>query len=84
MLFSYCNIDSGSWTGNGWMTYQNTILDTTILGDTINVTTNNFPVYFNINLLKPEAGTITFSSPFFEELFMEHALEYCNGDNIFN
>ncbi len=84
MLFSSCNVDSSNWGGNGWMTYQTTILDTTIIGDTITTTTNNFPVYFNMDLLEPNSGRIIFSSPLFEDLSMKHALKYCNGNNIFN
>ena len=84
MLFSSCNLDSNTWFGNGWMTFQTTVLDTTILGDTINITNNNFPVYFNMNLIDPESGKIEFSSPLFEDLRLKHALQYCSGNNIFN
>ena len=66
------------------MTFQTTVLDTTILGDTINTTNNNFPVYFNMNLLDPESGKIEFSSLLFEDLRLKHALQYCSGNNIFN
>ena len=66
------------------MTFQTTILDTTILGDTINTTKNNFPVYFDMTLLNPESGKIVFSSPLFEDLRLKHALQYCSGNNIFN
>ena len=34
MLFSACSIDSLYWDANGWMTYQFTVLDTTVNGDT--------------------------------------------------
>ena len=84
MLFSSCNLDSNTWDGNGWMTFQTTILDTTILGDTINTANNNFPVYFNMKLIDPESGKIEFSSPMFEDLRLKHALQYCNGSDIFN
>ena len=84
MLFSSCNLDSNSWVGNGWMTFQTTVLDTTILGDTINTTNNNFPVYFDMRLMDPESGKIEFSSPLFEDLRLKHALQYCNGNDIFN
>ena len=63
MLFSSCNLDSNTWAGNGWMTFQTTVLDTTILGDTVNITNNNFPVYFDMRLLDPQSGEIDFSSP---------------------
>ena len=55
MLFSACNIDSSSLVGNGWMTYQTTILDTTINGDTIRPTNNNFPIYFDMDLKNPNS-----------------------------
>ena len=84
MLFSSCNLDSNTWDGNGWMTFQTTVLDTTILGDTINTANNNFPVYFNMKLIEPESGKIEFSSPMFEDLRLKHALQYCNGSDIFN
>ena len=84
MLFSSCNLDSNEWAGSGWMTFQTTVLDTTILGDTINATSNNFPVYFDMKLLDPESGKIEFSSPLFEDLRLQHALQYCNGIDIFN
>ena len=84
MLFSSCNLDSNTWAGNGWMTFQTTILDTTILGDTVNITNNNFPVYFDMRLLDPQSGEIDFSSPLFEDLRLKHALQYCNGNDIFN
>ena len=84
MLFSSCNLDSNIWAGSGWMTYQTTVLDTTILGDTINSTSNNFPVYFDMNLLQPESGVINFSSPLFEDIKLKHAIKYCNGNLIFN
>ena len=84
MLFSSCNLDSNTWSGNGWMTFQTTVLDTTILGDTVNITNNNFPVYFDMRLLDPQSGKIDFSSPLFEDLTLKHALQYCNGNDIFN
>ena len=84
MLFSSCNLDSNTWAGNGWMTFQTTVLDTTILGDTVNITNNNFPVYFDMRLLDPQSGEIDFSSPLFEDLTLRHALQYCNGNDIFN
>ena len=84
MLFSSCNIDSLSWDGNGWMTFQTTILDTTINGDTLETTNNNFPVYFNLNLLDPLSGSITFSSMLFESLSIQHSLQFCNGNAIFD
>ena len=84
LLFSSCNLDSNTWDGNGWMTFQTTVLDTTILGDTINTANNNFPVYFNMKLIDPESGKIEFSSPMFEDLRLKHALQYCNGSDIFN
>ena len=84
MLFSSCNLDSNTWAGNGWMTFQTTVLDTTILGDTVNITNNNFPVYFDMRLLDPQSGEIDFSSPLFEDLRLKHALQYCNGNDIFN
>ncbi len=84
MLFSACNIDSSSLVGNGWMTYQTTILDTTINGDTIRPTNNNFPIYFDMNLKNPNSGSISFSSPLFDNLSIQHSLKYCNGNDIFN
>ena len=84
MLFSSCNIDSISWDGNGWMTFQTTILDTTINGDTLETTNNNFPIYFNLNLLDPLSGSITFSSILFESLSIQHSLQLCNGNAIFD
>tara|TARA_A100001015_G_scaffold74659_1_gene82886 strand:+ start:50 stop:451 length:402 start_codon:yes stop_codon:yes gene_type:complete len=84
MLFSSCNIDSISWDGNGWMTFQTTILDTTINGDTLETTNNNFPIYFNLNLLDPLSGSITFSSILFESLSIQHSLQFCNGNAIFD
>ena len=84
MLFSSCNIDSLSWDGNGWMTFQTTILDTTINGDTLETTNNNFPIYFNLNLLDPLSGSITFSSILFESLSIQHSLQFCNGNAIFD
>ena len=84
MLFSSCNLDSSSWSGNGWMTFQTIVLDTTTLGDTINTANNNFPVYFDMKLSDPESGKIEFSSPMFEDLRLKHALQYCNGNDIFN
>ena len=84
MLFSSCNVDSSTWDGNGWMTYQTTVLDTTINGDTLETTSNNFPVYFNLDLLDPLSGSITFSSPLFESISIQHSLQFCNGNAIFD
>ena len=84
MLFSACNIDSSSLVGNGWMTYQITILDTTVNGDTIKPINNNFPVYFDMDLNNPNSGSISFSSPLFDKLTMRHSLKFCNGNDIFN
>ena len=84
MLFSACNIDSISLVGNGWMTYQTTVLDTMINGDTISQINNNFPVYFDMNLKNPDEGEIEFSSPLFDNLSMQHSLKFCNGNDIFN
>tara|TARA_A100000164_G_scaffold299947_1_gene274719 strand:- start:6 stop:809 length:804 start_codon:yes stop_codon:yes gene_type:complete len=84
MLFSSCNVDSSTWDGNGWMTYQTTVLDTTINGDTLETTSNNFPVYFNLDLLDPQSGSITFSSPLFESISIQHSLQFCNGNAIFD
>ena len=79
-----CNIDSSSFVGNGWMTYQTTILDTTVNGDTIRPTNNNFPIYFDMDLKNPNSGSISFSSPLFDNLSMQHSLKFCNGNDIFN
>ena len=32
----------------------------------------------------PQSGEIDFSSPLFEDLRLKHALQYCNGNDIFN
>jgi len=85
MLFSSCSVDSVLWTGNGWMTYEYTILDTTINGDTIkNVEQFPFPVYYSLDISDPDDGEISFSSPLFEPINIGHALKYCNGDFIFD
>ena len=84
MLFSACSIDSLYWDANGWMTYQYTILDTTINGDTINTSKNHFPVYYMLDVSNPTDGQITFSSPLFNNIELEHSLKYCNGNAIFN
>ena len=84
MLFSACNIDSISLLGSGWMTYQTTVLDTTVNGDTVSKINNNFPVYFDMDLKNPDSGKIEFSSPLFDNLSMQHSLKFCNGNNIFN
>jgi len=84
MLFSACNIDSIALVGSGWMTYQTTILDTTVNGDTISSVYNNFPIYFDMDLKDPSEGKISFSSPLFDKLSMQHSLKFCSGDSIFN
>ena len=84
MLFSACSIDSLYWDANGWMTYQYTVLDTTVNGDTINTSTNHFPVYYSLSIADPSAGSISFSSPLFDEIDIEHSLKYCNGNLIFD
>jgi hypothetical protein len=66
------------------MTYQYTVLDTTVNGDTINTSTNHFPVYYSLNIADPSAGSISFSSPLFDEIVIEHSLKYCNGNLIFD
>ena len=84
MLFSACSIDSLYWDANGWMTYQYTVLDTTVNGDTINTSTNHFPVYYSLSIADPSAGSISFSSPLFDEIDIEHSLKYCNCNLIFD
>ena len=84
MLFSACSIDSIYWDANGWMTYQYTVLDTTVNGDTINTSENHFPVYYSLDMSDPSGGEITFSSPLFNSIAIEHSLKYCNGNLIFN
>ena len=84
MLFSACSIDSLYWDANGWMTYQYTVLDTTVNGDTINTSPNHFPVYYSLSIADPSAGSISFSSPLFDEIDIEHSLKYCNGNLIFD
>ena len=84
MLFSACSIDSFYWDANGWMTYQYTVLDTTINGDTINTSKNHFPVYYSLDIADPSNGEIGFSSPLFKTIEIEHSLRYCNGNLIFN
>ena len=84
MLFSACSIDSLDWDANGWMTFQYTILDTTINGDTINSSKNHFPVYYSLDISDPSSGEISFSSPLFNKISIEHSLKYCNGSPIFD
>ena len=84
MLFSACSIDSLYWDANGWMTYQYTVLDTTVNGDTINTLRNHFPVYYSLSIADPSAGSISFSSPLFDEIDIEHSLKYCDGNLIFD
>ena len=84
MLFTACSIDSLYWDANGWMTYQYTVLDTTVNGDTVNTSTNHFPVYYSLNIADPSAGSISFSSPLFDEIDIQHSLKYCDGNLIFD
>jgi len=84
MLFSACSVDSLYWDANGWMTYQYTVLDTTVNGDTINTSNNHFPVYYSLDISDPSSGEISFSSPLFNSISIEHSLKYCNGNPIFN
>ena len=84
MLFSACSVDSFYWDANGWMTYQYTVMDTTVNGDTINTSTNHFPVCYSLDISDPSSGEISFSSPLFNDINMEHSLKYCNGNLIFD
>ncbi|MEC7855156.1 MAG: hypothetical protein VYC61_00305 [Candidatus Neomarinimicrobiota bacterium] len=84
MLFSACSVDSLYWDANGWMTFQYTVLDTTINGDTMNSSTNHFPVYYSLDISDPSSGEISFSSPLFNSINIEHSLKYCNGNLIFD
>ena len=84
MLFSACSVDSFYWDANGWMTYQYTVMDTTVNGDTINTSNNHFPVYYSLDISDPSSGEISFSSPLFNDINMEHSLKYCNGNLIFD
>ena len=84
MLFSACSVDSLYWDANGWMTFQYTVLDTTINGDTMNTSTNHFPVYYSLDISDPSSGEISFSSPLFNSIHIEHSLKYCNGNLIFD
>ena len=84
MLFSACSVDSFYWDANGWMTYQYTVLDTTVNGDTISISNNHFPVYYSLDISDPSSGEISFSSPLFNSINLEHSLKYCNGNLIFD
>ena len=84
MLFSACSVDSFYWDANGWMTYQYTVVDTTVNGDTISTSTNHFPVYYSLDISDPSSGGISFSSPLFNSINIEHSLKYCNGNLIFD
>ncbi len=84
MLFSACSVDSFYWDANGWMTYQYTVLDTTVNGDTISTSNNHFPVYYSLDISDPSSGEISFSSPLFNSINLEHSLKYCNGNLIFD
>jgi len=84
MLFSACSVDSLYWEANGWMTYQYTVVDTTVNGDTINTSTNHFPVYYTLDISDPSSGGISFSSQLFNSIHIEHSLKYCNGNLIFD
>ena len=59
-------------------------IDTANNGDTINTSTNHFPVYYSIDISDPSAGKILFSSPLFDEIDIEHSLKYCDGNLIFD
>ena len=84
MLFSESSIDSFTWNANGWMTYQYTLLDTNIIGDTVNTVSSYIPVYYTLNLANPDSGVFSFFSTLFSEIDLYHTLKYCNEEDIFN
>ena len=84
MSFSESSLDSFTWQANGWMTYQYTVLDTNILGDTVHTVSSDIPVYYLLDLANPESGVFSFYSTLFSDIDLYHTLKYCSEEDIFN
>ena len=80
--FSSANIDSIKWEASGWMTLQNTFYDTNEVGDTIIITKNSIPVYYNMSLSDKNNGSISFYSNKYNTIYLKHSFRYCNGEEI--
>ena len=77
-------IDSTDWNHSGWVTNEYVILDTTVNGDTVNITKNDAEAFYTMNMSDPDNGEIYFSPELFPKIRLEHSLKFCNGNKLFN
>jgi len=77
-------IDSVDWNHSGWVTNEYVILDTTVNGDTVNLTKNDIETFYTMKMSDPADGEIYFSPELFPKIRIEHSLRFCNGNKLFN
>ena len=84
MIFSESFLDTTSYIGNGWMTYQYSILEYNIYTSSYDtVITEKLPEYYSINLSNPDSGFISFASGLYDSIWLYHKVVDCNGNSFF-
>ena len=86
MDFPSIQIDSSTWSSNGWMYLTIFTLETSfdsLIYDTIVFSNTIAPEYFSISLDNPNEGKIKFNSGKFDDIHLYHALEDCDGAELF-
>lgn len=86
MDFPSIQLDTTTWSSNGWMYL--TILTLKISSDSLTYDTIVFantiaPEYYSISLENPDEGKIKFNSELFEDITLFHSLEGCDGVELF-
>lgn len=86
MDFPSIQIDTLTWSSNGWMYL--TIMTLEMSSDSSNYDTIVFsntiaPEYYFINLENPEEGKIIFNSEQFDDIDLYHSLKGCDGVDLF-
>jgi hypothetical protein len=86
MDFPSVQLDTNSWTANGWMylTYMTLeISSDSVNYDTVTYSNTVAPEYFTIELNNPALGIISFSSETYNNLELMHSLKGCDGEALF-